>query len=152
MDNFKTVDEILDFAIAQEQEAVDFYSELADAAKNPEIKDTYHEFVKEEMGHKAKLMKVKEEKSLEALPDSEVTDLRISDYLVPVKATPDMSYQEALIVVMNKEKAAYKLYNTLAKMAPNEEMKQLFLRLALEEANHKLQFESEYDDNFMKEN
>ncbi len=152
MDNFKTVDEILDFAIDQEQEAIDFYSELAEKAKRADIKKIYLEFVKEEMGHKAKLMKIKEEKSLAALPDSEVTDLKISDYLVPVKATPDMSYQDALVVVMNKEKAAYKLYMSLAKMAPTEETKNLFQKLALEEAYHKLQFETEYDDNVMKDN
>ena len=152
MDNFKSVDEILDFAIDQEQEAIDFYSELADKAKRADIKKIYLDFVKEEMGHKTKLMKVKEEKSLNDLPDSEVTDLKISDYLVPVKATPDMSYQDASVVVMNKEKAAYKLYTSLAKMAPTEETKKLFQKLALEEANHKLQFETEYDDNIMKDN
>ena len=126
MDNFKSVDEILDFAIDQEQEAIDFYSELADKAKRNDIKKIYLEFVKEEMGHKAKLIKVKEKKSLIELPDSMVTDLKISDYLVPVKASPEMTYQEALIVVMNKEKAAYKLYTSLAKMAPTEETKNLF--------------------------
>ncbi|MCK5776280.1 MAG: hypothetical protein KAH25_08890, partial [Bacteroidales bacterium] len=73
-------------------------------------------------------------------------------YLVPVKATSDMSYQDALVVVMNKEKAAYKLYTSLAKMAPTEDTKNLFQKLALEEANHKLQFETEYDDNIMKDN
>lgn len=152
MDNFKSVDEVLNFAIKQEQEAIDFYSELADKASRADIKKIYLDFVKEEMSHKVKLMKVREEKSLGDLPDSEVTDLKISDYLVPVKPTPDMSYQDALIVVMNKEKAAYKLYTSLSKMAPSEETRILFQKLALEEANHKLQFETEYDDNIMKDN
>ncbi len=152
MDNFKSVDEVLDFAINQEQEAIDFYSELANKASRADIKKIYLDFVKEEIGHKVKLMKVKEEKSLVELPDSMVTDLKISDYLVPVKATPDMSYQDALIVVMNKEKAAYRLYSSLAKMAPTEDTRNLFQKLALEEANHKLQFETEYDDNIMRDN
>ncbi|RLD67077.1 MAG: rubrerythrin [Bacteroidetes bacterium] len=152
MDNFKSVDEVLDFAINQEQEAIDFYSELANKASREDIKKIYLDFVKEEIGHKVKLMKVKEEKSLVELPDSMVTDLKISDYLVPVKATPDMSYQDALIVVMNKEKAAYRLYSSLAKMAPTEDTRNLFQKLALEEANHKLQFETEYDDNIMRDN
>ncbi len=34
MKNFENVDEILDFAINEEQGAVDFYSELADACQN----------------------------------------------------------------------------------------------------------------------
>ena len=152
MDNFKSVDEILVFAIDQEQEAIDFYSQLAEKANRNDIKKIYLDFVKEEMGHKVKLLKIKEEKSLIDLPDSKVIDLKISDYLVPVKATSDMSYQDALVVVMNKEKAAYKLYTALAKMAPTAETKSLFQKLALEEANHKLQFETEYDENIMKDN
>ena len=62
MENFKNIDKILDFAIEQEQEAIDFYSELSKQAKNQEMKNIYLEFVQEEMGHKKKLIQVKEEK------------------------------------------------------------------------------------------
>ncbi len=151
MEKFNSVDEILDFAIEQEQEAIDFYSELADNAKSEEMKKIYLDFVKEEMGHKSKLLDIKKTKIF-TISDSEVTDLKVSDYLVPVKATPDMSYQDALIVVMKKEKAAHKLYTALAKMAPNDELKSVFKLLALEEANHKLQFEQDYDEYILKDN
>ena len=145
MENFKNIDKILDFAIEQEQEAIDFYSELSKQAKNQEMKNIYLEFVQEEMGQ------VKEEKVFSDA-STEVVDLKISDYLVPVKPTPDMSYQDALIVVMKKEKAAHKLYTTLAKMAPTEELKKIFKMLAIEEANHKLQFEEDYDEYILKDN
>ena len=151
MENFKNIDKILDFAIEQEQEAIDFYSELSKQAKNQEMKNIYLEFVQEEMGHKKKLIQVKEEKVFSDA-STEVVDLKISDYLIPVKPTPDMSYQDALIVVMKKEKAAHKLYTTLAKMAPTEELKKIFKMLAIEEANHKLQFEEDYDEYILKDN
>ena len=151
MENFKSVNEILDFAINSEQEAVDFYSELADNAKTEDMKKIYNEFVQEEMGHKQKLIKIKQEGSFE-IDNTEVEDLKISDYLVAVKASPDMSYRDALVVVMKKEKAAYKLYMKLSEKAPNEELKQVFLMLAREEANHKLQFETDYDEHILKEN
>jgi len=151
MEKFKNIDEILDFAIEQEQEAIDFYSELSKQAKNQEMKNIYLEFVQEEMGHKKKLIQVKEEKVFSEA-STEVVDLKISDYLVPVKPTPDMSYQDALIVVMKKEKAAHKLYLSLAKMAPTEELKKIFKMLAIEEANHKLQFEEDYDEYILKDN
>ena len=151
MNNFNNINEILDFAIEQEQEAIDFYSELANHAKSEDMKKIYLDFVKEEMGHKKKLMEIKATGSYD-VPNEEVTDLKISDYLVPVKATPDMSYQDALIVVMKKEKAAHKLYTNLAKMAPNEELKKVFRMLAFEEANHKLQFEEDYDEYILKDN
>lgn len=152
MENFKNIDEILDFAIEQEQEAVDFYSELSDQAKNQAMKNIYLEFVQEEMGHKQKLMKIKEEKTFTEASSEKITDLKISDYLVPVKPTPDMSYQDALIVVMKKEKAAHKLYTNLSKMAPSEELKKIFKMLAIEEANHKLQFEEDYDEYILRDN
>jgi len=151
MKKFNDIDEILDFAIEQEQEAIDFYSELSKQAKNQEMKSIYLEFVQEEMSHKVKLIQVKEEKTFSEA-SGKVIDLKISDYLVPVKPTADMSYQDALIVVMKKEKAAHKLYTSLSKMAPTEELKSIFKLLAIEEANHKLQFEEDYDEYILKEN
>ncbi len=47
---------------------------------------------------------------------------------------------------MKREKAAYKLYKRLAKSAPTKELKIIFTKLAGEEANHKINFEIEYDD------
>jgi rubrerythrin len=72
--------------------------------------------------------------------------------MVHVDPTPDMDYQDALVLAMNKEKAAFRLYMDLSEKANNEEMKQLFLSLAQEESKHKLRFELEYDENVLKDN
>jgi rubrerythrin len=85
-------------------------------------------------------------------PAGDVTDLRIADYTVEVEPTPDMDYQDALVLAMKKEKAAFRLYLDLADQAGNEELKLLFLSMAQEEAKHKLRFEIEYDDFVMQEN
>ena len=63
-----------------------------------------------------------------------------------------MTYQEALILAMKREKAAYKLYMKLSEIAPNDNLKKVFKGLAIEEAKHKLKFEIEYDDVIYKEN
>ncbi len=152
MENFKSINDVLDFAIEQEQEAIDFYTELAKQAKSKDVKEIFLEFVKEEINHKSKLMKIKAEGNLATISDDSVQDLLISNYLAPVKPSHDMSYQDTLIVVMKKEKAAYNLYKTLSKISTSQEMKDIFNRLAMEEANHKLQFEKEYDDNILKNN
>jgi rubrerythrin len=151
MKEFKDINDILDFAINSEQEAVEFYTRLASNAKNADMKNVFEQFAKEEIGHKAKLTKIKNE-GIFSMPAEKVADLKISDYIVSVKATPDMSYEEALVLAMKKEKAAFKLYSNLAAKAPNDDMKKLFLGLAQEEAKHKLRFEVEYDDNVMSEN
>lgn len=151
MEEFKTIDDILDFAINSEQEAVDFYSDLAENASNKEMEKIFKQFAKEEMGHKSRIMNIKETGAFKA-PKSDIMDLKIADYTVDITPKPDMRYDEALVVAMKKEKAAFRLYNDLANKAPSEEMKNLFLSLAQEESKHKLRFELEYDEFVMREN
>jgi rubrerythrin len=151
MKNFNTIDEILDFAIGEEQAAVDFYSELSESSKSEDMKSVFIEFAGEEIRHKQRLRKIKEE-GIFTMETVKVTDLMISDYLVNVKPTPSMTYEEALILAMKKEKAAFKLYSALAEKAPNEGLKNVFLGLAMEESKHKLRFEVEYDEFVLREN
>ena len=151
MEAFKSMNDILTFAIDSEQEAVEFYSALAENAKNEEMRNVFIQFAKEEMGHKSKLMKVKDEGTFEIRAE-QISDLKIADYLVDVEANPNMSYQEALIVAMKKEKSAFKLYTNLAQKAPNDTMRDIFLSLAQEESKHKLRFEIEYDEFVLREN
>ena len=56
-----------------------------------------------------------------------------------------MSYVELLVVGMKKEEKSRKLYSDLASIAQKQELKDMFLKLAQEEAEHKLRFELEYD-------
>lgn len=151
MKNFENVDAILDFAINEEQGAVDFYSELADVAKTDDMRQVFMEFAEEEIKHKQRLLKIKEE-GFYKLEKEQITDLKISDFVVNVKPTPGMTYEDALILAMKKEKAAFKLYSALADRAPNAQLKDVFLGLAQEESKHKLRFEIEYDEFVLREN
>jgi rubrerythrin len=146
-----TANEILDFAIEREQEAVDFYTDLAQKVKAAAMRDVFVQFAKEERGHKAKLEGVKIGKKLLG-GSGAVLDLKIADYLVAEEPGPDLDYQGALILAMKKEKAAFKLYTNLAERTGDPALRELFLGLAQEEAKHKLRFELEYDDNVLKDN
>jgi rubrerythrin len=133
--NFGSAAEILDFAIKREEEAYEFYTDLAAKIKRPEMQGIFRQFAEEERGHKAKLQGIKKGKSL--LPaEKAVADLKIADY----------------VVAMKKEKAAFRIYSDLARSAPSSELKSLFEGLAQEEARHKLRFELEYDSVVMGEN
>ncbi len=151
MGNFKSLDDVLDFAIKAEQVAVDFYNQLADTAKTTDMKFVFASFAEEEIRHKARLTQIKKEGSFKIEP-KKITDLKISDYMADIKATPNMTYQEALLVAMANEKAAFKLYHDLATQAENEEMKDVFISLAQEESRHKLRFEIEYDEYVLRDN
>ncbi len=152
MKKFNSSDDILDFAIRAEQDAIDFYSKLYQTAENTNMKAAYKEFILEEQSHKEKLKKLKTEGKLSGIEIAKITDLKISDYLPEKTPHENMDYQESLIIVMQREKAAYKLYSDLAEIADNEALKKLFLVLAAEEAKHKLKFEIEYDDAVNLEN
>jgi rubrerythrin len=151
MKQFTTVEEILTFAIRAEQEAVDFYTDLAAGSKNEEIKKVFIEFAGEEMKHKTRLLGIMEEKTL-TLSGETVRDMKIGDYLVDIAPKPDMPYPDALILAMKKEKKAFQLYTFLSEQTTNPLMKGLFLNLAMEESRHKLRFELEYDEYVLKEN
>ena len=127
---FNSIDEILDFAIMAEQESVDFYLDLAARSKHEEIKKVFQEFAGEEIKHKSRLLGIKEEKTL-ILPGKTVRDMKIADYLVDVAPKPDMTYQDALILAMKKEKAAFRLYSFLSEETTDPVMKGLFLTLAM---------------------
>ena len=151
MKSFNSIDEILLFAINSEQESVDFYSRLSSQVNNPEMKQIFRQYAHEEMGHKAKLMTIRET-GLMSVSNEIINDLKISDYMVDVFPGPEMKYDEALVLAMKKEKAAFRLYLDLSEMTSDPESKAVFMSLALEESKHKLRFEIEYDQHVLKEN
>jgi rubrerythrin len=151
MMQFDSVDAVLDFAIENEQGASDFYTELASKMEKPQMKQAFEGFAAEERGHKAKLEAIKAGKTVK-LSKAKVLDLKIGDYLVEQKPSASMDYQSALILAMKQEKAAFRLYTDLAASTDDEKTCDLFLSLAQEEAKHKLRFEVEYDDSFLREN
>jgi rubrerythrin len=151
MEQWKSVDEILDFAITQEEQAAQFYTDLAGRMDRPWMSEIFKGFAQEEVGHKKKLQEIKAGKRL-VPAQAKVLDLKIGDYLVDVEPTADMDYQQALMLAMKKEKKAFKMYTDLAAATDDAGVSAIFLALAQEEAKHKLRFEIEYDDYVMTEN
>jgi rubrerythrin len=138
-------EELLDFAIDQEEEAREFYRHLAQTVKAPHLRDALLGFALQEAQHKAKLEAVRSRGSVEP-PTTPIADLKVSDYLVAVEPSSDLDYRAALVIAMQREKAAYRLYQDLGRHCQDPELKEVFRFLAQEEASHKLMFETEYDD------
>ena len=143
--------EVIQLAINNEQKAADMYDGLAERSDSPAAKTHFEQLANMERGHKVKL----ETMDMDFFDSQELKppqDLKIADYVVNVKPSPEMSYRDALVMAMNKEKAAFKLYTKLAERAPNDKLRELFLSLAQEESKHKLRFELEYDEFVLREN
>lgn len=151
MKEWSSINDILDFAISEEEAAANFYTGLAEQIKRPSMRQVFEDFAEEEKKHKAKLIEIKEGGVFESA-GQQVPDLKIGDYLIDLEPSPQMDYQDALIVAMKKEKAAFKLYSDLAASTADSYIKSIFLSLAQEEAKHKLHFEVEYDNFVLTEN
>lgn len=150
MDSSK-FNEIINFAIEREKEAVQFYQELQQMVSFNSHKELLKEFVLMEKSHITILENIRHTEA-EKMRIPQIDNLMISDYLIESKPTSKMNYQDILIIAMKREEASYKFYSDLAKTIENDTIQKVFLKLASEEAKHKLHFEKIYDDKVLADN
>jgi len=150
MKPFNIVDDILEFAIENEAEAYKFYTDLSAKMNNPTMKQVFLDFADEEKTHRKLLEDAKNGKKVK-IGGENIADLKIAEFTVTIKPTANMSYKDALVLAMQKEKKSFQLYDKLAHLIENKEAAGLFASLAQQEAKHKLRFELEYDEVVLKE-
>ncbi len=145
--NFGSIDEILEFAIEREKEAVTFYNDLSKLEKIASLKTTFKELAQEEAKHVKLLTGISKNTAIiDSYEVKDVADLKVSDYLVATEYTEGMLMEDILTLAMKREEAAVKLYKDLGAKSEHQESTKLFQLLAQEEAEHKLAFEKMYDD------
>ena len=137
--------EILDFAVEREKEAVQFYRDLQNQSHFADQQVFLQELESMEMGHIIMIENLRRNQPSEMVI-KQVPNLRISEYLVAEADKLDLTYQNILIKAMKREEASFKLYTDMSKKFPDSELATLFAKLASEEAGHKLRFEQLYDD------
>ena len=141
----KDFNEILDFAVAREQEAVRFYRDLQQEAKFQSQLDMLKDLEAMEMGHIVVIENIRQKGVSEAdIP--KVPNLQISEYISADVDNLDLTYQNILIKAMKREENSFKLYSEMSAKFPDSELSTLFRKLAADEAKHKLLFEKLYDD------
>jgi len=146
---FENLDEIIDFAIEKEQEAVAFYREVGDQEHFSGAKEMFADFADEEKKHERMLKEFKTKGITEPMRKYKlkwITDIKRSDYVVDLEYTPGMAYNEILMLAMKREEKALKLYNDFLDQAETDDEKKVFKILCQEEAKHKLKLETLYDD------
>ena len=150
--NFNSVEEIVEYALGKEKEAVEFYTELSQNETFAAAKQTFEQFASEEKKH----VKLLEDLGNDKVKIGEykfewVPDMKRSDYMVDVEYEPGMHYTDILRLAMKREEKALQLYNDLAdKAADRQDFVNVFKMLCQEEAKHKQILETIYDD-FMAE-
>jgi rubrerythrin len=145
--NFKSVNEIIAFALEKEKEAVDFYTEISKNESLQGVKQTFVDFAKEEKKHIKMIEDLSSNKEKIATYQFKwIPDMKRSNYMVDVVYEKGMHYTEILRLAMKREEKSLQLYNELAAKADKSEFVNLFKILSQEEAKHKSILETIYDD------
>lgn len=149
------LERILDQAIQFEEDAFQFYTKAKAMVKRTNIKSTLQDLAKQEVKHKQRLQALRagNTETIIAMPrQGKIEDLKLAEYLVPRPLDENASFQDVLIVAMQREKSSHDFYSTMAGIAEAAEAKSLFQFLAEEELVHKNKIESLYDEVLYKDN
>ena len=144
MRNFETFDDVIFYAIESEIQSVEFYNRLSEAAIEGETKSLFSGLMEEEKGHIVRLQYLLDHQLENGFPALShfFSD---EDYLPHVTPSPDVNLEEGLTIAIQKEKAAMRLYKDLAKETKKNDFSKFFLLMAVEEEQHCLKFEHEYE-------
>ena len=146
---FKTLDDILDFAISKEEEAEQFYLSLCEEESLSGNRQTFKEFAQEEQKHVKLLQTLKAGGVVEGVEDYQfkwIKDIKRGDLVLDIEYQKGMNYRDILMLAIKREEKALKLYNDLQDRAETADSKNVFKILCQEEAKHKLALETMYDD------
>ena len=146
---FKTLQDIIDYAIEREKEAAAFYEEVSEMEYASGTRQMFKDFAAEELKHQRLLEGIGQKGAADALADYEfkwIPDIKRSNYAVDMEYERGMAYNEILMLAMKREEKALALYNDLLAKAEGEDQKKIFKVLCQEEAKHKLTLETMYDD------
>ncbi len=148
----KTIKEVLEFAIKNEDDAYHLYHGVAQKAKKAEIKTAFEDMAKDEKGHKVELQELLQSENMSDFQHESVQDLKISDHMVESQITPESDMTDILVFAMKEEKKAQELYMGMAEKADNPDLTKAFQKLSNMELSHKNRLERIYEDNVYLEN
>jgi rubrerythrin len=139
-------DEILELAIARENDASRFYTRLAERVNSPGLRQICRQFAAEELEHKARLeLEVMKTGRVVAQPTPEphveqdkAEACKMGDIALDIA--------ELLLMAIKKEETSFRLYVDLAGRVSNPRSKETLLALAEEEVRHKLRVQAEYEN------
>lgn len=135
--------EIIDFAIAREEESIKFYQDLQKETKFQGQIEMLKELEAMEKAHKSTLQNIHYTNDFNI---DKVPNLHISEYLTDDIEKLDLNYPNLLVMAMKREEISLRLYSELSVRFADEQIGNLFRKLASEEAKHKLWFETLYDE------
>ena len=145
--DFKTMGDIIAYAVEKEREAAEFYEMLSKNEEFSVARQIFEEFAREEKKHEALFSDLSGNvEKLDAYEYKWIPDIKRSDYMTDLTYEPGMNYPDILRIAMKREEQALRFYNDIADRVDDEQMLKTCRFLAQEEAKHKYGLEKIYDD------
>jgi rubrerythrin len=155
-DDVKLCVEILEKAIAFEEEGMAFFQDRAQNAPSTLERNLFNSLAKDEAGHKAHLVKMREdllrEGTVDVLPDVDddhIANVRkiFDDALDSAHDPYDFQLEELEILqgALDVERRGYNMYAGAAAAVSSPRAKAIFAHLAAEEQNHYSLLKNTYD-------
>jgi len=143
----KKLGSYIEIAIQREQEAYEFYTSLTSNVQDAAAKDALNLLAGEEKKHKAFLESYRDGGyGAGALRMNHPVDYKIAEHMDKPDIKKDMQSKDVFLVAAHRELNSYNFYKGLAEMHPEGELKQIFLKMASEEMNHKEKVEYLYSN------
>ena len=139
------LDSIVERAIRNEEEARQFYLDLAQIVTDKMAKDTLLYLASEEKKHKEYLLRYRQETVIgnPAIIDEELNN-KLAEFLKPPAIKADMESKDVYLLAAKRELNSYNFYMGMASIHPGGEIKQILLKMANEEMKHKEKVEYLY--------
>jgi rubrerythrin len=136
---------LVDTAIAREEDAYRFYTELGERVSDPAAREAIRWVAGEEVRHKEFLVRYRAgEFGAAALRLSEVVATRIAEHMAEPERAPQMSSAEVFLTAAHRELRSHRFYTELAGQHAAGEAREILLKMANEELRHKEKMEYLY--------
>ena len=145
MEQFESDSEVLEFAIAREVSAHQFYMDLVEQMENEALRALFERLAKDELRHKANLELEMMKVGKVVATQTQEADLEDTAVMIVVQPGADVDLKNALMLAIQKEKKSFRIYVDLSAMVRDEQSRETLLSLAEEEARHKVLLELEYE-------
>jgi rubrerythrin len=143
----RSLQNLIEKAIKNEEEARTFYLGLFDLVQDPLAKETLEYLAGEELTHKEFLLAyLKGDKKFTALAMDEPIDYHIAQYADMPDLKKNMNSSEVYLVAAHRELTSYNFYKGLAEAQPSGEVKDMLLKMANQELKHKEKVEYLYSN------
>ena len=143
---FKSIEELLRFAINKEIASAQFYTDLAATTQNEIVKDIFLEMAADEINHKQQLELEVMKLGIVVVEEESDGHRKPGDFLLESDLDKTFGFAETLQLGIQKEQAAFGMYMDLYAITEDDEQRLVIMEMAEEEVRHKVILENQYNE------